>query len=438
MKKIYSIIIPTFNCSELLEKTLESIICQEKDLYECIIVDGSSTDNTLKIIRKYKNMYLDNIKYISEPDKGIYDAMNKGVDLAQGEYLYFIGAGDLLFEDCLSSLKKHLNYTLEIVYGNVCFSDNNVICGRKYNKKNLSILLMSHQSVFYKKQVFNLVGKYNLKYRVIADNDLNIRIFGEDRIKKQYCNINIARYLEGGFSENNKDPIFFRDYKEIINNNLGGRYYSEYYIKSGKRFYDFLRFADYKTALIIGDKMAIDQVDEEISGKACILVDKYEIYNLGLEYIIDNLIQIDFSKYDIIIINFSKERNSYKVFEYLDSKFKNVNDIAVFNSFVKSDEFIDFIGRTEKCNMIIFGASNLAKKVFEYLEDNFHEFNVKCFLDNNKNLDGEVFCGLTVYNPNNIKVDSETYILIASTWQNDIYQQLLDKGVEENKIIRCI
>ena len=107
MEKILTIITVVFNADKSIENTILSVIEQKKRYknrnIEYIIIDGKSTDNTIDIIKKY-NQYID--FWISEPDKGIYDAMNKGIDIAKGEYIFFLGADDILLNLPLNILTK--------------------------------------------------------------------------------------------------------------------------------------------------------------------------------------------------------------------------------------------------------------------------------------------------------------------------------------------
>ncbi|MEJ7711150.1 MAG: glycosyltransferase [Pyrinomonadaceae bacterium] len=85
IQKLFSILTPTYNCGRKLEKTIRSVLSQDKSLYEYIIIDGCSTDETSSVVEKYSNA----VKFVSEKDEGVYDAMNKGIDMATGRYLYF-------------------------------------------------------------------------------------------------------------------------------------------------------------------------------------------------------------------------------------------------------------------------------------------------------------------------------------------------------------
>lgn len=233
MNKIFSIIIPTYNCSKLLVSTLNSVFLQDKSLFECIIVDGASNDSTINIIFRYKKEYPDNIKYISENDKGVYDAMNKGIALASGEYLYFIGAGDILYPNVLSNLKEQIN-------------NEDIICGVSYHvgkkfyfkppkrKEDAIYLLFNHQSIFYKKKIFEIIGYYDLKYKIYSDNVLNKKIFANDNSIIKCVNTKIAKYLGNGISENETDENFKKDFTEIVMDFFGKDYLYSLYAEKVK------------------------------------------------------------------------------------------------------------------------------------------------------------------------------------------------------------
>jgi len=114
--KRFSIITPTLNPGPKLEETINSVLAQKKDLFEYIIIDGASTDETLNIIKRYAG----HIDWLSESDENVYEAMNKGIEMASGDYLYFLGAGDLLRKDVLEKIGKIIPAKRMIfLYGNV-------------------------------------------------------------------------------------------------------------------------------------------------------------------------------------------------------------------------------------------------------------------------------------------------------------------------------
>ncbi len=197
-----SIITVVYNSVKLLERTINSVLDQTYPHIEYIIIDGASTDGTLTIIEKYKHRIN---KVISEKDKGIYDAMNKGLHHATGDYVLFLNAGDELYSATTLHDVFLLSANADVYYGNTKVIDElgNELGDRRHTPpKQLTWksfrygMSVSHQS-FIAKRV--LCDNYNLKYRIAADIDWVIRI-----LKKSDNIVNtqlyISKFLEGGTS----------------------------------------------------------------------------------------------------------------------------------------------------------------------------------------------------------------------------------------------
>lgn len=193
---LFSIIIPTFNSAKTIERCLESIISQTYKNIEVLVIDGVSKDNTIDIVKKYSTVSL-----ISEPDKGIYDAMNKGIALAKGEWLYFLGSDDFLYNNqVFSKLSEEIsNKEFDCLYGNVHIFEKNKIHMGKISRMNLFRKNISHQSIVYNKSIFHKLGKYNLNFPVFADLDYNFKLFFSD-YKIKYSDLVLANFSIGGIS----------------------------------------------------------------------------------------------------------------------------------------------------------------------------------------------------------------------------------------------
>ncbi|MBZ4036539.1 glycosyltransferase [Flavobacterium sp. 17A] len=198
-----SIITVVFNGAKTIEETIKSVIAQNCKECEYIIIDGGSTDGTLDIIRKYEQ----HISFwISEPDKGIYNAMNKGVIHANGEFIYFIGADDVFYDDKV--LEKILpiligNY---VFYGNVIFKSRNIFYDGKFSSYKLATRNISHQSIFYPKHVL-VKNKFKEIYNIFADYELNIRLYYNYQFK--YVPLLIALFDDSGVSGSNTVDVNF-------------------------------------------------------------------------------------------------------------------------------------------------------------------------------------------------------------------------------------
>lgn len=205
----FSIITVTYNAGKVLEDTIQSVITQTYKNVEYIIVDGKSTDGTMDIVNRYRE-HIHNI--VSEPDKGLYDAMNKGIDLATGDYLCFLNAGDELHEDDTLQLIVHsLNGEKElpdVIYGETAIVDEE---GHFLRMRRLSTpehltwksfqhgMLVCHQAFMPRR---DLAVKYNLKYRFSADFDWCIRIMKKSRVLHN-THLTIIDYLNEGMTTRN-------------------------------------------------------------------------------------------------------------------------------------------------------------------------------------------------------------------------------------------
>ncbi|OHD12973.1 MAG: hypothetical protein A2086_04510 [Spirochaetes bacterium GWD1_27_9] len=221
---LISIITVVFNGENHIERTIKSIISQNYKNIEYIIIDGKSTDSTMNIINKYKTQIA---VVVSEKDNGIYDAMNKGINLAKGEYIWFINCGDEVFENNTISKIFETNDYSDVYYGKQCLLNNNLgtikitdIPQKLDYKSFIYGMLVSHQSIIAKK---SLVSDYDLSYKYVSDHDWIIKFLKKS---KTITNTNqiLSKYLLDGFSQNN----FFGCWKDrfkIIRKNYGFGYY---------------------------------------------------------------------------------------------------------------------------------------------------------------------------------------------------------------------
>jgi glycosyltransferase involved in cell wall biosynthesis len=223
-----SIIIPTYNSSKTLEDCLQSIAEQTYSNLEVVIVDGLSNDNTVSIAKSYVDK-IHHLVVVSEKDKGIYDAMNKGIDLAKGEWLFFLGSDDSLYDpNVLEKIfQKHqaLVEKSDFIYGNVKWGNSDEIYAGKFDTFRIYKQNICHQSIFYKKEIFQKLGKYELRYPIYADWYLNCGCYLTDSIRINYIEEVIANYSLMGTSSSTTDlfekekKAFFLKQKQYVNFN---------------------------------------------------------------------------------------------------------------------------------------------------------------------------------------------------------------------------
>jgi len=175
-----SIITINRNNAEGLRKTIESVVCQTFTDFEYIVIDGASSDGSVDIIKKYA----DKISYwVSEPDNGIYNAMNKGIKVAKGEYLQFLNSGDWLFSNTILENVFSLNRNEDFLYGNYYDKSSDIfitppILSAFYFYKNT----ISQQCVFYKESLFSNYNLFNEENKVASDWEFFLKsIIFEDK-----------------------------------------------------------------------------------------------------------------------------------------------------------------------------------------------------------------------------------------------------------------
>ena len=198
----FSIVIPTLNSEKTLPAALDSVLHQQFTHFEVWIIDSVSRDHTLSIVNTYGEKD-GRIRLVSEKDKGIYDAMNKGIRLAGGSYIFFLGSDDWLHDDgVLGSVFEGLKGAIspDLLYGNVVGANYKGHYDGEFSFEKLLKKNISHQAIFYKRDLFDKIGYYNLSYRAHADWDLNIRCFADSRLNIKYLDRVIAEFGAGGIS----------------------------------------------------------------------------------------------------------------------------------------------------------------------------------------------------------------------------------------------
>lgn len=244
----FSVITISYNSSSTIERTIKSILSQSFSDFEYIIVDGASTDGTLDIIKKYEPLFQGRMKWKSEPDKGIYDAMNKGIMCSTGNIIGIVNSDDWLEPDALEKVAK--------CYNNNGCGNNAVYCGWinfHYDNGTTQIMKTSqeqleararkcemggirHPGVFVSKQVYEKVGTFDERIRIMADTDLILRMY-HNGIKFRYTESVVSNMSDGGIS-NGLLMKACPDYALILkkNNVTGFKYYKLYYTWCFKRF----------------------------------------------------------------------------------------------------------------------------------------------------------------------------------------------------------
>ncbi|MGK4569296.1 glycosyltransferase family 2 protein [Flavobacterium sp. 3HN19-14] len=199
-----SVITINYNDAAGLEKTILSVLNQNCDDFEFIVIDGNSTDGSKNIIEKYAGKLTFSV---SEPDNGIYNAMNKGINAAKGEYLLFMNSGDILVDDAEILNKCLLMLNADVVAFDCFLSENDKITDRRTHLQKPTLFYvyqygLKHQSTFIKKSLFEKFGLYNEKYKIAGDYEFWMRCFLQPETSAVGYDLPIAIFALGGISQN--------------------------------------------------------------------------------------------------------------------------------------------------------------------------------------------------------------------------------------------
>ncbi|AGC77409.1 glycosyltransferase involved in cell wall biosynthesis [Nonlabens dokdonensis] len=198
-----SIITINYNDAAGLERTLKSVHDQNSTSFEHLIIDGNSTDGSIAIIEEYK----DRVSFsVSEPDQGIYDAMNKGIHHATGDYLLFLNSGDTLLNDTvIEKAVPYLKNNIDLVYGALYIVPTQ---GSGFRHTYPDVLdfnffkqtSLGHPSTFIKRELFDLYGRYRTDLKIVSDWEFFLNLICKKKVSYQKIDLTISQFYEGGIS----------------------------------------------------------------------------------------------------------------------------------------------------------------------------------------------------------------------------------------------
>lgn len=208
-----SIITATFNSAKTLKDTIQSVLRQTNKDFEYLIIDGGSTDETIDIVKSYESEFSGRLKWVSEKDQGIYDAMNKGIKMASGDVVGILNSDDYFTSDDIlqtvdNAFKSH---EIDAIYGDIHFIRDGAPdkCVRYYSSRMFSPFWLrfgfmpAHPSFYCKREIFDKAGLYSLDYKIGADYEMMVRLFKRHKIKSLYVNKDFVTMRTGGASNNN-------------------------------------------------------------------------------------------------------------------------------------------------------------------------------------------------------------------------------------------
>ena len=208
-----SIITATFNSAKTLKDTIQSVLRQTNKDFEYLIIDGGSTDETIDIVKSYESEFSGRLKWVSEKDQGIYDAMNKGIKMASGDVVGILNSDDYFTSDDIlqtvdNAFKSH---EIDAIYGDIHFirDGNPQKCIRYYSSRMFTPFWLrfgfmpAHPSFYCKREVFERAGLYSLDYKIGADYEMMVRLFKKYKIVSRYINKDFVTMRTGGASTRN-------------------------------------------------------------------------------------------------------------------------------------------------------------------------------------------------------------------------------------------
>lgn len=227
-----SIITVCYNSEKNIASTIESVLNQNYQNLEYILIDGSSSDSTVDIIRTYETTFKEKgieYKWVSEKDFGIYDAMNKGEKISSGQWLSFMNSGDRYYDENVikNIFGEVIQEDMGIIFGDIqlVYSINKKVKKQNRVNKNYFLLnMINHQSMFIKKDAYEKVNGYDIFYKYCADKDLVMKILFEENYLMKYLDIMVAEYDMLGVSSKNFLKVWQENRRIVI------KYYPMYLI----------------------------------------------------------------------------------------------------------------------------------------------------------------------------------------------------------------
>lgn len=208
-----SIITVTYNSGRTLEDTMKSVLNQTYPNIEYIVVDGASSDGTQDVIKQYEPLFGGRLKWISEKDRGIYDAMNKGIRMATGDVVGILNSDDYFTSNDVVErfVPLYSDHSLDAVYGDIHFvrDGNTDKCVRYYSSKPFRPLWLrfgfmpAHPSFYCRREVYEKAGLYKTDYQIGSDYEMMVRLFLVHHIKAKYLPMDFVTMRTGGASTRN-------------------------------------------------------------------------------------------------------------------------------------------------------------------------------------------------------------------------------------------
>ena len=217
----FSIVVPTFRSEAVIAALLDSLVAQTEHDFEVVVSDGESPDGTIAVIEAYRSL-LPGLRIDSRADNGIYDAINRGIQISRGRWILVLGADDQLAGSCVLATLRPILFacTEPLVYGDVRVIGPNAMVpdGARYGGHfSLARMLgqnICQQAILYRRDVFDRLGLFDTRYRLWADWHFALRAFNS--VQTRWVDVVVALYAATGASSQSTDMVFQRDFGRIV------------------------------------------------------------------------------------------------------------------------------------------------------------------------------------------------------------------------------
>lgn len=228
-----SIITINYNEASALQQTINSVRSQTYQDYEHIIIDGGSTDESIFYIKAYEKAY-PSLKWVSERDKGVYDAQNKGIECAEGEYCFFLNAGDVFDSSQVLDKMFTIPTQADLLYGNLKVVQKGEQVGYCKGVEQPTFLdlynsCLKHQATFIKRSMFERFGVYDASLRIVADWEWFFKVVAfHDDVVLEYRDVDVAEFDNNGIS--NRSPQLCKEERQLVLNRYMSKRMQEDYL----------------------------------------------------------------------------------------------------------------------------------------------------------------------------------------------------------------
>lgn len=293
MSKV-SIITPSYNRAKYIILCLNSVKNQDYKNIQHIVIDGGSTDGTTDILKEYERIY--NLKWISEPDEGMYFAINKGIDMADGDIIAYLNTDDAYFPWSVSTAVEKINEGYDIAYGDLCLIKNDLgkMCYlqfyRNFNKRYYThIATLAQPTVFLRKKIFERIGNFDTSYHLLGDCEfwlrcsknnfiperineiLALQIDHEETLREKYIEL-LKNEFERLRTDYNVKRIFRSRFAGRVEHVTISRYYKLQYLLSvigfGKsKWSEFRKFLKTNNIIVNKKKLILSLLTQKMIGK---------------------------------------------------------------------------------------------------------------------------------------------------------------------------